>query len=151
MVKLQQAIYVACLERTSMQNLKRIFGHKAVLDSEATRSFIQLGDGAVSTRKPCSKQVWMPDKNSLQVSDQVMMPITSLRPEARVCDILPDLYHNSLVSVGKLADAGYCISFVPGKQGAFVVDGNGNNISVTRDTVFRGCQGPRWVVESVTR
>jgi len=139
--KLQQAVDVARLQRTSVRNLKRIFGHKAVLDSGATSSFIRPEDGAVPTGTPSKKKVWMPDGNSLQASDEALLPIKSLRPEARACDILPGLQHNSLVSVGKLADAGYCTIFMPGNQGVVVVDGSGNNVNVTGETVLRGCRG----------
>ena len=76
------------------------------------------------------------------ISDEVLCPVTSLGPEARVCDILPGLQHNSLVSVYKLADAGYCTIFMPGNQGVVVVDGSGNSVNVTGETVLRGCRGP---------
>ena len=140
-VKLQQAVAVARLQRTSVRNLKRIFGHKVVLDSGATSSFIRPEDGAVPTGKPSKKNVWMPDGNSLQASDEALLPIKSLRPETRACDMLPGLQHNSLVSVGKLTDAGYCTIFMPGNQGVVVVDDSGNNVNVTGEAVLRGCRG----------
>ena len=84
--KLQQAVDVARLQQTSVRNLKRIVGHKAVLDSGATSSFIQPEDGAVPTGKPSKKKVWMPDGNSLRhlmkhcfqsrVSDLKSEPVT---------------------------------------------------------------------------
>ena len=43
--------------------------------------------------------------------------------------------------MGKLADAGYCTIFMPGNQGVVVVDGSGNNVNVTGETVLRGCRG----------
>ena len=39
-------------------------------------------------------------------------------------DIIPGLQHNSLVSVGKIADAGYYTIFMPGGEGLQVFDAN---------------------------
>ena len=59
--KPQQAMDVACLRQTTVKNLKRIFGHKVVLDSGATSSFVRPEDGAVPTGNPSQKRVWMSD------------------------------------------------------------------------------------------
>ena len=72
----------------------------------------------------------------------LLVTVTSLRPEASVCDILSGVQHTSLVSIGKLADTDYYTIFMPGKQGVIVVNGSSNNVSVTKEAVLRGSQGP---------
>ena len=59
----------------------------------------------------------------MQASEKAMPPNKKLRDEARECDILPGLHKDSLVSVGKLADAGYYTIFMPGNQGVQIFDG----------------------------
>ena len=62
----------------------------------------------------------MPDGIIIQDTKNAMLPMTQLRKEERKCDILPGLQHNSLVSVGKLAKAGYYTIFMPGGKGVQV-------------------------------
>ena len=80
----------------------------------------------------------MPDGTIIQATKKAMLPMTQLRKEARQYDILPGLQHNSLVSVGKLADAGYYTIFVPGGEGVQVFDENKSKVTVTGDAVLRG-------------
>ena len=88
--------------------------NQAVLESVATTYFMQPQDGAIPTGEPSKKRVGMPDGTIIQATKKAMLPMTQLRKEARQYDILPGLQHNSLVSVGKLADAGYYTIFMPG-------------------------------------
>ena len=48
-----------------------------------------------------------------------------------------------MVSVGKLADAGYCTIFMPGNQGVQVFNGNNVKINVSGDAVLRGWRDPQ--------
>ena len=123
--------------------LRQKFGHNAILDSGATSSFIKPNGGAKSTGQPSNKEVRMPNGQTLSTSFKALLPNTTLNPKARQCDILPGLQHNSLVSVGKLSDAGYCTIFMPGNQGVQVVDGNKVKINVSGEAVLRGRRNPQ--------
>ena len=79
----------------------------------------------------------MPDGTIIQATKKAMLPMTQFRKEARQCDILPGLQHNSLVSFGKLADAGYYTIFTPGGKGVQVFDENKLNLTVTGDAFLR--------------
>jgi hypothetical protein len=50
-----------------------------------------------------------------------MLPF-DLRDTARIAELVPDIKANSLVSVGKLADAGYTTVFLPLAEGILIVD-----------------------------
>ena len=65
---------------------------------------------------------YVPDNRAVKTSEKARLPWTKLRNEARECDILPSLEHNSLVSVGALADAGYYILFMSGGKRVQVYD-----------------------------
>ena len=67
-----------------------------------------------------------------------MPPQTKLRLEARENDILPSLSHNSLISVGKLADSGYVTLFMPGGDGVEVYDEQDIKFVITWKAVLRG-------------
>ena len=110
----------------------------SVLDSGATSSFQRPGDGAVPTGQPSDKVVGMPDGHVIQTTEKALLPQTQLRSEARDCDILPSLSHNSLISVGKLADAGYVTLFMPGGDGVEVYDERDIKFVVSGEAVLRG-------------
>ena len=54
---------------------------------------------------PSNKVVALPDGSTIQATHTAILPFESLSDEARKADVLPGLRPNSLVSVGKLADA----------------------------------------------
>ena len=112
-----------------------------MFDSGETSSFILPGYIIMPTVKTSLKQGRIPDTVSLKAFKQTLISVTLLRPEAQVYGILPDLQQNWLISVRKLADTGDCIIFMQGNQGMYVVDGSGNNVSVTRDAVLIGDRG----------
>ena len=93
---------------SSVLSLRQNFGHNAILDSGATSSFIKPNGGAKSTGHPSYKEIRMLDGQTLSTFFKALLPNTALNSKARDCDIVPGLQHNSLVSVGKLSDAGYC-------------------------------------------
>ena len=131
------------LLRLPTSAVKKIFGHNAVLDSGATSSFIKPDGGAISTGQKSSKTVRMPNGQTLSTSVKALLPNKLLNPQARECDILPGLQHISLVSVGKLSDAGYCTIFMPGNQGVQVFNGNNVKVNVSGDAVLRGWRDPQ--------
>ena len=71
-------------------------------------------------------------------SEKAMLPNKKLRDEARECDILPGLHKDSLVSVGKLADAGYYTIFMPGNQGVQIFDGTKTKVCLPGEAILRG-------------
>jgi hypothetical protein len=83
-----------------------------VVDSGATSSFVRPEENLPITG-PSSKVVYLPDGSSIQATHTTMLPFDLLSPKARIADVLPGLRPNSLVSVGKLADANYTTIFHP--------------------------------------
>ena len=65
-------------------------------------------------------------------------PGTSYSTNTRQCGILSGLQDNSLVSIGKLADAGYYTLFTPGGQGSQVFDANKVKLNISAEHVLQG-------------
>ena len=120
------------------RKLKSLVQRQATLDSGATSTFMRPQDGAVPTGEKSTKRVGMPDGRAIQASAKALLPWHKLRRDARQCDILPGLQDNSLVSVGKLADAGYYTLFMPGGQGVQVFDAKKVKISISAESVLQG-------------
>ena len=120
---MKQITKLSRLSRLPRNALKEIFGNHAVLDSGATSTFIKPEHGAEPTGEKSNKIVRVPNGQSMIASEKAMLPNKKLRDEARECDILPGLHKDSLISVGKLADAGYYTIFMPGNQGVQVIVG----------------------------
>ncbi len=94
-----------------------------VVDSGATSSFVQLEENLPITG-PSNKIVALPDGSTKQATHTAILPVQSLSDEARRADVLPGLRPNSLVSVGKLADANYTTIFHPRGEGITVHEKN---------------------------
>ena len=124
--------------RLPVKSLRYVFGYNAVLDCGATNSFIKSENGAITAGKKSNKKVNMPNGTFLNPSHKALLPNENLNAQARECDIIPGLQHSSLVSVRKLADAGYCTIFMPGNQDVHVIDGNQVKVHLSREAVFRG-------------
>ena len=90
-----------------------------VLDSGATSSFVRPEENLPITG-PSHKVVHLPNGASIHATHTTMLPFYSLSDKARIADVLPDLRPNSLVSVGKLADADYTTIFHPRGEGVTV-------------------------------
>ena len=135
---MQQLIKLSRLSRLPRNALQEIFGDHAVLDSGATSTFIKPGHGAEPTGEKSSKIVRVPNGQSMIASEKAMLPNKKLRDKARECGILPGLHKDSLVSVGKLADAEYYTIFVPGNQGVQIFDGTKLNIFLPGEAILRG-------------
>jgi hypothetical protein len=84
----------------------------AILDSKCTSNFL-------SAAAPCSDKqaahiplnVNMPNGTTIQSSHTCNLLLTELPPQARQAHILPELVHNSLISVGQLCDNGCSVTF----------------------------------------
>ena len=90
-----------------------------VIDSGATSSFVRPEENLPVTGFS-SKIVHLPDGLSIRATHTTLLPFESLSPKARIADVLPGLRPNSLVSVGKLADANYTTIFHPQGMGVTV-------------------------------
>ncbi len=75
-----------------------------VVDSGATSSFVWLEENLPITGLS-SKVVNLPNGFTIQATHTTTLPFKSLSTEARKADVLPGLGPNSLVCVGKFADA----------------------------------------------
>ncbi len=83
-----------------------------VLDSGAISSFVRPEEN-LPIAGLSSKIVNLPNGWAIQATHTTMPPFKSLLTEARKVDVLPGLRPNSLLSVGKLADADYTTIFHP--------------------------------------
>ena len=90
-----------------------------VLDSGATSSFVRPEENLVITG-PSNKVVSLPDGSIIQATHTTMLPFESLSEAARKAEVLPGLQPNSLISVGKLANADYTTIFHPRGEGVTV-------------------------------
>jgi hypothetical protein len=90
-----------------------------VVDSGATSSFVRPEEYLPITVLS-SKVVNLPDGSTIQATHTTTLPFESLSTEARKADVLPGLRLNSLVSVGKFANADYTTIFHPRREGITV-------------------------------
>ena len=110
----------------------------AVLDTAATSSFWRLVDEHIKTNQPSGKQVSMPTGATAQTSEKAIIPNSKLNEKARECDLLPDLEENSLISVCKLADAGYTTVFHSGDGGVTVHWHDDVFVRVSKPAILQG-------------
>jgi len=68
----------------------------------------------------------LPNGQIVQSAAQVKLPF-AIKEQAKIAELVLAIKQNSLISVGKLADAGYTTVFLPGQQGVRVLEGNGVN------------------------
>jgi hypothetical protein len=90
-----------------------------ILDSGATSSFVWLEANLPITRLS-GKVANLPDGSAIQATHTTMLLFELLSTEARKADVLPGLRPNSLVSIGKFADADYTTTFHPCREGVTV-------------------------------
>ena len=108
-----------------------------VVDSGATSSFVRPEENLPITG-PSSKIVNLPDGSAITATHTTMLPFESLSTEARKADVLPGLRPNSLISVGKFADADYTTIFHPRGEGVTVHKKNTFRLQVWRKPVLQG-------------
>ena len=90
-----------------------------VLDSGATSSFVQPEERLPLTGLS-SKIVRLPDGLLIQATHTTLLPFKSLSATGRKADVLPGLWPNSLISVGKLPDTDYTTIFHQRGEGVTV-------------------------------
>jgi hypothetical protein len=110
-----------------------------VVDSGATSSFVWPEETLPITGLS-SKVVNLPDGSAIQATHTTMLPFKSLSDEERKADVLPGLRPNSLISVGKIADANYTTIFHPRREGVTVHKKNTFWLQLLRNPVLQGWQ-----------
>lgn len=108
-----------------------------VLDSGATSSFVRPEEN-LSITGPSDKIVALPDGSTKRATLTAILPFDALSDEARKADVLPGLRPNSLVSVGKLADANYTTVFHPQGEGVTIHQENTLKLHLSRKPVLQG-------------
>ena len=108
-----------------------------VVDSGATSSFVRPEEN-LPIIGPSSKIVALPDGSIKQATHTAILPFKSLSDKARRADVLPGLRPNSLISVGKLADADYTTIFHPQEEGVTVHEKNTIQVQVLSKPVLQG-------------
>ena len=89
------------------------------VDSGATSHYVRPSDN-LPVIGPSDKEVYMPNGEIVKATAQVKLPF-DIRDLARIAELVPGITTNSLVSVGKLADAGYITVFLPRGEGVLIV------------------------------
>jgi len=106
----------------------------AFLDSEATSGAAPAEDelDLIDTRQPSRKTFMFPDGRTGKATKKMLIK-HNLRLAAREMNIVPGL-HSALVSIPKLADAGYTTEF--NKNGAAIYDDYTTKITATSPPVL---------------
>ncbi|KAL7527578.1 hypothetical protein ACHAWF_006212 [Thalassiosira exigua] len=84
----------------------------AVADSRATLSCGMTGDPYIHTDEPSGKMFHMPDGNTAAAANKSKLH-HEVRGPSRTVDMVHAPEHNSLLSTGKFAEAGYATLFLP--------------------------------------
>ena len=106
-----------------------------IYDSGATSSCGRIGDPFLETGKKSDKIFQMPNDHKSPASDLKLLE-HNLRSPARDVHMVPDLKGASLISTGKLADAGYISIF--DKEEVCIYDSTNTEIIVTRGAILKG-------------
>ncbi len=90
-----------------------------VLDSGATSHFVRLAENLPTTGSS-NMTVILPNGKSIKATHTMDLTFECLHPRARHVRVLPHLKTHLLISVPKLADAGYTMVFHPGNLGVSI-------------------------------
>ena len=107
----------------------------AVVDSGTTLNVMKPGDPCIKTGRNSAKQYKMATGQTTPGGKEGLLE-HELRDPARLCDIVPGITEDSLISTSKMADAGY-ISIFDGEE-VNIYNANNTKITVTRGAVLRG-------------
>ena len=99
------------------------FKDTAIVDSGTTVHLNKETDNLERTR-PSNLTVAIATGQVSKTTATAQLPLSGIRPAARVTHILPKLHPNSLLSVKQLADNGYMTIFHPHNKGVTVHDEN---------------------------
>jgi hypothetical protein len=106
-------------QRCNIKLASKTEGMGMVLDSGATSHFVRLAE-KLPTTGSSNMTVILPNGKSIKATHTVDLPFECLHPRARHAHVLPHLKTHSLISVPKLADAGYTTVFYPGNLGVTI-------------------------------
>ena len=123
-----------------------------VLNSGATSSFVWPEENLILTGFS-DKIVALPDGSTKRATHTAILPFDALSDEAKKADVLPGLRPNSLVSVGKLADADYTTVFHPRGEGVTVHKKDTLKLTLLRKPVLQGWRDPNglWRLSRATK
>jgi hypothetical protein len=110
-----------------------------VLDLGATLHFISPEENLPITGK-LNKVVALLNGSTINAMHTTELPLHALTSDARKAHVLPGLRPNSLVSIGKLANAGYTTVFHPTGRGVTVHQKKSLQIRLLRKPVLQGWQ-----------
>ena len=82
-----------------------------VVDSGTTSHFMHMEEN-LPVKGPSNKIFSLPDGSTIKATHMTELPFPILSATARHAHVLPNLMTNSLISVSKLADAGYTTIFI---------------------------------------
>lgn len=91
-----------------------------IIDSGATSHYARTSDNLPSIG-PSNKQVMLPTGQIVDATEQVKLPF-DIKDAARIAELVPAIKTSSLLSVGKLADAGYTSVFLPEDRGVAIIE-----------------------------
>ena len=118
--------------------VKRTLVCTAIMDSGATDNFGRKEDGMIPTGESSGKIVGCPNGGMMEAKEKALLPMTSLRQEARKGDIIPGLANDTLCSIPKLATNGYTSIFYANEKGMEVYDAKDAEIRATAEPVIQG-------------
>jgi hypothetical protein len=108
-----------------------------ILDSGVTSHFM-WPDKNLPNMEKSTKVVSLPNGAIIKASHTTNLPFPSLSAKARQADALPGLRHNSLVSIGKFADASYTTIFHPHGKGVTVHQPGTFKVKLLHKPVLQG-------------
>ncbi len=123
-------------------NKSKFFSKKAstmVLDSGATSHFVRP-DKNLPVTDVSKKAVALANGSKINATHTTDLPFDALTNDAWKAHVLPGLRPNSLVSVGKLADAGYTTIIHPAGRGVTVHQKKSMHIRLLHKPVLQGWQ-----------
>jgi hypothetical protein len=121
-------------------NKSKFFAKKAstmVLDSGVTSHFVRP-DKNLPVTGVSNKVVALANRSKINATHTTDLPFNALTNDARKAHVLPGLRPNSLISVGKLADAGCTTIFYPARQGVAVHRKKSVHIRLLHKPVLQG-------------
>ena len=110
-----------------------------VMDSGATSSCGRLRDPFIKTGELSHKQFQVPTGQIVQATEQVKL-FLDIREPARTVDLVPAMKTDTLISVGKFADAGYLTVF--DEEEVNIYDGLKTKIEIKDEAIIRGWRDP---------
>eukprot|EP00956_Cyclotella_meneghiniana_P020860 scaffold37349_cov64-Cyclotella_meneghiniana.AAC.1 len=118
---------------------KKRVEEEALLDSAATSSFTQSGQGLQLTGKS-DKFVRAANGGLMKAESTALFGLSKLRTGAREALVVPELKPKALMSVSPLANNGYTTIFHPYDEGVTVHDANTFKLTFNAPPVLQGCR-----------